>query len=92
MTDTKTTVADRLRDAGLKVKPLVWSLVSDRVLDAEGFGVLYRVLERHDGSGALRINASIHQQSEFPTPDTAKAAAQSDYERRILSALEVSDD
>jgi hypothetical protein len=74
----------------VKVKPLVWESVSDHVDDADGMGVLYRVLSRSDGTGALRT-MTAWRWAEYDTPEAAKAAAQADYEARILSAIEGDD-
>ena len=73
-----------------KVKPLVWEEEDGRstCLDSEGCDKLYRVLVRHDGKAVLRHNASSFQEFGYNSADEAKAAAQADYERRILSALE----
>lgn len=75
--------------APVRVKPLEWEAEDGRetCLDADGCGKLYRVLVRHDGSAALRHNASAHQQTEHDSEESAKAAAQTDYEARILSAI-----
>ena len=73
-----------------QVKPLVWEAEDGRItcLDAEGCDKLYRVLVRHDGSAVLRHNASSFQEFGYESECEAKAAAQADYESRILSALE----
>lgn len=77
-----------------KVKPLVWEAEdgSPACQDANGCGKLYRVIVSHDGTAVLRHNASLCDQETHGSEEAAKAAAQADYERRILSALEGYDD
>jgi len=69
-----------------KVKPLVW-------VDLHGDGSLYQT----DVDNPLGYHAVInrrgqlgwcHRDSFFDTLEAAKAAAQADYERRILDALD----
>lgn len=74
-----------------KVKPLEWEAEDGRptCIDSEGCGKLYRVLIRHDGTAVLRHNAQTLGEEQHRSEKDAKAAAQADYERRILSALEV---
>lgn len=75
----------------VRVKPLVWEAEDGlpTCLDANGCDKLYRILVRHDGTAVLRPNASRTCESDHPTLEAAKAAAQADYTARIMSALEV---
>lgn len=67
-----------------KVKPLVWE---DR--KTTGIMLQYRI---HIGyglcNGVVALTLSGSTIGEFPSEEAAKSAAQADYERRILSALE----
>ena len=73
-----------------KVKPLVWSHWSThkttgrKTWKAYGVGVTYVV--RETAAGVSADFGLIHL--NFSTVDEAQAAAQADYERRILEALE----
>lgn len=71
------------------VPDLKWEAEDGRetCLDAEGCDKLYRVLVRHEGTAVLRHNASSFQQEEYMSEESAKAAAQADYTRRILSGF-----
>jgi hypothetical protein len=73
---------DGLDAAGVAVKALIW-----RDGDAKtGFGSAYTTQEQGDGLFAA-IGCGSFVGTTYPTRDAAKAAAQSDYERRIRSAL-----
>jgi len=73
--------------AGVRVKPLDWIWVhtnGGEVLDAVGFNVVYRIIPR---AGTFSLCGS-EVDGNYPTLDAAKAAAQADYEARIMAALE----
>lgn len=75
-------------DAGVVVKPLEWkdyaddgyrsSLAKSVVGNFEAFQV---------GTDPARLELNARNKGVYPTIEEAKAAAQADYERRILSAL-----
>lgn len=81
---------------GMRVKPLEWSFFDASTWWAETVGGLYRINERGDGAVILAKDADIMRYIDdngddwggWPSIDHAKAAAQADYERRILSAIE----
>ena len=95
-------VADRL--AGMGVDALIAAGWSPRRTGAAENGVRVRALEWRDSGGSDGIGVHHYPLAlatkgrfpvyispswkEFPTLAEAKAAAQADYERRILSALE----
>ena len=75
------------------IKPLEWETVRERVHDAVTFYGVYSAFEVQEGytylscygqSGKLNLGDRWSNNSL----DEAKAAAQQDYEQRILSALE----
>lgn len=73
----------------IKVKPLEWS----RHGEAKGGGAKYNVYE-FGGDGLWNCVCYPHEETQYrlaegETEAEAKAAAQADYERRILSAIEV---
>ena len=76
---------------GVKVKPLEWRLARVRRMmrrerSATPFGTFTATLL--DGCAELSFEADrFEKPSQHPTLEAAKAAAQADYERRILSAL-----
>lgn len=77
---------------GVKVKKLKWQTLTP------GFSLQrsacplgdYRVWEDADGAWEWALNDEKHSDGCEETPDAAKSAAQADYERRILSALDLS--
>lgn len=86
--------AGQPQQGSVKVKPLEWTeftfagLPSFWNAEAAPFGVYYRIERDRDCFWmSLGEEWSLHD-----TPEEAKAAAQADYERRILSALEVDDE
>lgn len=82
---------------GVGVKPLVW--LEDKDRDSETFGGLiaspmkgfrYVILQVH--GGAWKLTGSVpFGLPHSPTLEAAKAAAQADYEARILAALAPTD-
>ncbi|WP_120636069.1 hypothetical protein [Ruegeria sp. EL01] len=76
-------------DAARRVKPLVWRKTNERCVSADAPGFAgYTVFTRDDGLFSLRMSWSLMAtDGVFDTQEEAKAAAQADYERRILSAL-----
>jgi len=90
-----TTIAERLADAGIEVKPLEWE--HHESVDDLGWGT-------HDECVGVGGYYNIEWQAEdrfvlwcpgqvtgvsFPTPEDAKSAVQADYTARILAALQV---
>ena len=71
----------------IKVKELEWEEVSTRVYDALCVGILYRAIQRHDGTAELRIDNTRYGE-EHPSLKDAMYAAQTDIKVRILDALE----
>ena len=69
-----------------KVKPLEWYDDDVDVIEAVGWGVTYSVMTMPSGKGNLRIGSKLRWVT-YPTPEAAKAAAQEDYESRILDDL-----
>ncbi len=72
---------------GVRLKPLVWEHTSDRTLDAVAIGPYYRI--------EVGVAGAVHWRTgyrggwhEAISLDAAKAAAQADYESRILAALD----
>lgn len=86
-------VSERLRAAGLKVKRLEWEEnVASRCSLCVAISIvgIYRV-EQTQGRFAWTIDdewVDLRGKNE-PDMEAAKAAAQADYESRLLSALEV---
>lgn len=81
----------------IKVKPLVWAHVPESFAlgtnpydEAEGFGGSYVVECRADGRFDM-WKPNLSNGDRFPDVEAAKAAAQADYEARILSAIEAVD-
>ena len=82
------TIKQRLADAGLRVKPLVWCYHPIGELASTGLGSAY-IIDKRD---APRIRWGKWPSGHGPERDTLpelKAAAQADYEARIYAALEV---
>jgi hypothetical protein len=80
----------------VRVKPLVWSLEADQDSDDYGAWVAHdvnvrvRYATRHTFAGGWKLSGSVpFGQPLFPTIEAAKAAAQADYEARVLAALDV---
>lgn len=73
-------------DAARKVRPLVWEMQRpDATLWATDLETSYIVI--HTGL-VWRAKKRALVLGDFGTPDEAKAAAQADYAKRILAALE----
>ena len=76
------------------VKPLVWTEYetdgwADRAdAEAGSFGVFYNIDIQPDGYHVVFDREAVGAIGTFDTADEAKAAAQADYERRILAALQ----
>lgn len=77
---------------GIKIKPLVWKQAGGDIKEGEGFSAWpdlihtpVTIYRKRDGWW-LNLDCKTH-----PTLDAAKAAAQADYEARILSALAPTD-
>lgn len=75
------------------VKPLVWTEYetegwADRAdAEAGSFGVFYNIDIQRDGYRVVFDHEAVGAIGVFDTADEAMAAAQADYERRILAAL-----
>jgi hypothetical protein len=77
----------------VRVKPLEWRVLSDALAKdtfgdrfaAWGGGILYVVSSTAWAKGE---QPWFYNRATYATADTAKAAAQADYETRIRSALE----
>jgi hypothetical protein len=68
------------------VKALEWDRVSSKIWDARALGGLYRVKQADDETWtAFKYGDTFR--ADRPTADEAKAAAQADFEARIISAL-----
>ena len=78
---------------GVKVKKLVWEDICEGSIRAEApFGSAYGIdsfyeFSPGDANNRLSLPLGLGKQW-FTTIDAAKAAAQADYDRRILSTLE----
>ncbi len=95
MTDEKDALiadleAENARLRGLRVKPLEWFLAQINYHRADPMNCAFRYTVREDvnaqGSFYWYINGSKND-SPFLSLEAAKAGAQADYERRVLSAL-----
>lgn len=87
-----TDLPDILARATPKVKPLVWHNFDAWTWWAEAECGTYHVEERNGGWRTdLRFRDASHIIYEIDDFETSQAAAQADYERRILSALEPPD-
>jgi len=79
------------------VKKLAWNEYEDEQgnpdrwdAEASSFGVFYSIEIQHDGYRVVFDHEAVGAIGVFDTLDAAKAAAQADFEARILSALEPS--
>jgi hypothetical protein len=83
-----TDVADRLRAAGMAVKPLEWqddySQIPENAVSGLGM-VRYTIVLHFIGMNEMVFR--LKGLSDFSTLEAAKAAAQRDYESRILAAI-----
>ena len=81
------------RDAAMagavKAKPLVWECVSGSrlIFDAVGFNSTYRLWVQLDGSAKWQARYA-GDWIDAPNPEAAQAAAQADYDARILAAIQ----
>lgn len=74
-----------LAERAIAVKPLVWK--GDTSVSIAG---IYRVFKLIAGDDwAFGVNGIANRWEVYPTIEAAKAAAQADYERRVMSALTV---
>lgn len=76
------------KERGIKVRALVWLVDDDAIqLKAQGFNSVYRIRQSVAGNVVWQASyaATWHNAED---QDAAKAAAQADYEARILAALE----
>lgn len=77
-------------ERGVRVKELVWR----GPFPANGYrkgrwnADVFSVVRKGDDYWRVYRNFCDEKDAIYPTPESAKAAAQADYERRILSALE----
>lgn len=85
------TISEALQAAGVRVKQLEWEDGKQSAV-AHGMGFVYYIAHDFDGWRWFRvIGKDLNEVSESPSPtrEAAKAAAQADYEARILAALEM---
>lgn len=84
-------ILDKLTAAGLRVTPLEWENAGFEKCASSAAGY-HRVFER-DGLWRAVIHTRVDAYfiAECETEEAAKAAAQADYEARILAALEPSE-
>jgi len=72
----------------VKIKPLEWrQAIRNGTYLAHGIGILYAVDEDHECAVLAKHEGSSVTKSAHPHAEAAKAAAQTDYEQRIRSAL-----
>ena len=71
----------------VKVKPLVWEYHPSGTIAAPPTGQAYIIDTRT--KGIAYFVKGVYPSPQFDTVDDAKAAAQADYEARILAALDV---
>jgi hypothetical protein len=71
------------------IPPLVWESEDDlpRICDAVALNTLYRVILMASGEGSLRINQMNREHSKHPTPEQAKAAANTLHRDAIMAAF-----
>ena len=84
---------DQAKERGIKVKPLVWlpfTFCGQDAFSAESECGPWTVVQYsgRDGDWAFTNPLGDDSDDEWSDPETAKAAAQADYEARILGALE----
>jgi hypothetical protein len=77
-------------DERVKVKALVWERLSSKIWDASAVGGLYRIRYENETWTAFKYGGTFR--ADRGTEQEAKAAAQLDYETRILSALDLPGD
>ena len=98
------TIAQRLADAGIEVKPLEWeiacgdeALCHDHWTAAALFGA-YHMAPDEDSPGSWLLQWTLRSDdfcmiyggkiTRYGSPDDAKSSARADYTARILSALQ----
>lgn len=86
--------ADAMARLGLRVKPLEWEDFDGLGAKASGFYQANYLIQKWSGDGRYEVAMSYPgYQTGYdgprwhPTLEAAKAAAQADYEARILAAL-----
>ena len=83
------TIAQRLADAGIEVKPLEWSSFGKEWIRAETALGRYEIMWGFaNAQYALDVPRLARNHTWHPTLEAAKSAAQADYTARILSALQ----
>jgi hypothetical protein len=70
------------------VKPLEWLEITDEDCSFEAYGAGHRFWILQTDSGFLTVRTSV-EIGVYATLEAAQAAAQSDYEARILAALDL---
>lgn len=87
--EVKALSAPRIPD--VHVKPMAWDKANSGKPEASTVVGIYRIVQAWSGGWAVTIKNDMLRDTDgrmnFATLDTAKAAAQADYERRILSAI-----
>lgn len=76
------------------VKALHWEQEPDmpHLWDADGMGILYRVIELHDGTASLRIGNMNREHSAHENVEAAFSFANNHNTRRVHACLEGYDD
>lgn len=83
---------EKLTAVGLRIKDLEWEDSSARhriVLSATSSAGVYHITQRYFPEEMFTLEKANRDAVNLPTLAAAKAAAQADYEARILAALEV---
>jgi hypothetical protein len=84
--DTILALLDSPAPAGVMIKPLVWGYHPEGAIAAPPTGHAYIIDTRM--KGRVYSIKGFNPAREFESKDEAKAAAQADYEARIMAALE----
>lgn len=84
-------LAQRLADAGIEVKPLEWGkplagFYKAKTLFGGEIGIMWDMV---NGAETFILHPGTPERKHCPTLEAAKAAAQADYEARILASLHV---
>jgi hypothetical protein len=84
-------IADAL-DGRVKIKPMDWSPICSDCIRAETRCEIYVItFGWHNGKVSLNSQSGVAGFTWHKTIKSAKAAAQADYEARILAAIEVTE-
>ncbi len=84
------TIAQRLADAGIEVKPLEWTSFGKECIRAETALGRYEIMWGfQNGQYALDVPRLARKHTWHPDLEAAKSAAVADYTARIYEALQV---